>query len=47
MLRAVGYPVRELTRVEFAGLRIEGLAEGHYRHLAADEVNRLKSQVGL
>ena len=47
MLRAVGYPVRELTRVEFAGLRIEGLAKGNYRHLDADEVDQLKTQVGL
>ena len=47
MLRAVGYPVRELARVEFAGLRIEGLAEGCFRHLDAAEIRELKARVGL
>ncbi len=47
MLRAIGYPVRELTRVEFAGLRIEGLAEGCFRHLDAAEIRDLKARVGL
>ena len=46
MLRAVGYPVRELMRIEFAGLRVEGLAEGQYRYLNPAEVSDLKSRIG-
>ena len=47
MLRAVGYPVQQLARVEFAGLRLEGLAEGGHRSLKAEEVRDLKAKVGL
>lgn len=47
MLRAIGHPVRELARVEFAGLRCDGLAAGQHRDLAATEVRDLKAEVGL
>jgi pseudouridine synthase len=47
MCRAVGHPVLELRRVEFAGLILEGLKPGHWRHLEPREVHRLKVQVGL
>ena len=47
MLRAVGYPVRQLTRVEFAGLTLGPLAAGQYRHLSLGEVRGLKAEVGL
>ena len=47
MLRAVGYPVRHLTRVEFAGLTLGPLAVGQHRRLSLGEVRRLKAEVGL
>ncbi len=47
MLRAVGYPVRQLTRVEFAGLTLGPLAAGQHRRLSPEEVRQLKAEVGL
>jgi 23S rRNA pseudouridine2605 synthase len=47
MLFAIGHPVRELARVEFAGLHGDGLAEGQYRSLKTEEVKDLKARVGL
>ena len=47
MLRAVGYPVRQLTRVEFAGLTLGPLVAGQYRRLSPGEVRQLKVEVGL
>ena len=47
MCRAVGHPVLELRRVEFAGLVLEGLKPGQWRHLEPREVRRLKVLVGL
>ncbi len=47
MLRAIGYPVRQLARVEFAGLTLGPLAAGQYRRLSSEEVGRLKAEVGL
>ena len=47
MLRAVGYPVRHLTRVEFAGLTLGALAVGQHRRLSLGEVRCLKAEVGL
>lgn len=47
MCRAVGHPVLELRRVEFAGLVLEGLRPGQWRHLEPREVRRLKSLVKL
>ena len=47
MLRAVGYPVQQLMRVEFAGLTLGPLAVGQYRHLSPGEICHLKAEVGL
>jgi len=47
MCRAVGHPVLELKRIEFAGLALEGLKLGEWRHLEPREVRRLKVLVGL
>ncbi len=47
MLRAIGYPVRQLARVEFAGLTLGPLAVGQYRQLSPEEVRHLKTGVGL
>jgi len=47
MCRAVGHPVLELRRVEFAGLVLEDLKPGQWRHLEPREVRRLKLLVDL
>jgi len=47
MCRAVGHPVLELRRVEFAGLVLEDLKPGQWRHLEPREVRRLKLRVDL
>jgi pseudouridine synthase len=47
MCRAVGHPVLELRRVEFAGLALEDLKPGQWRHLEPREVRRLKVLVDL
>lgn len=47
MCRAVGHPVLELRRVEFAGLGLGSLKPGQWRHLNVQEVRRLKSLVKL
>ncbi|NTU51589.1 MAG: hypothetical protein HGA94_04020, partial [Candidatus Aminicenantes bacterium] len=43
---AVGFPVEALTRVDFAGLTVDGLKPGEWRYLGGAEVRRLKSVVG-
>ncbi len=47
MLRAVGYGVSQLERVEFAGLRLGNLKPGQSRPLNADELTKLRTLVGL
>ncbi len=47
MCSAVGHDVLRLERVVFAGLRVDDLREGEWRYLSADEVRRLRAQVGL
>ncbi len=47
MCRAVGHPVLELRRVEFAGLGLKPLKPGQWRHLEPREVRRLKNLVSL
>lgn len=44
MLVAVGYPVRHLTRVGVGTLTLQGVAPGTWRHLSAEEVQRLKTE---
>jgi len=47
MCAAVGHPVQELRRVEYAGLVLKGLKPGQWRHLGPPEVRRLKALVDL
>ncbi len=47
LLKAVGTPVRDLCRVEFAGLRNDGLKPGQWRHLIQTEIQNLKTLVSL
>lgn len=42
MCEAIGYPVKNLKRVKFAFLTLEGLRRGQYRQLLAGEVEDLK-----
>lgn len=43
MMDAVGHPVRRLERTAIGGVRLEGIPQGGWRLLAADEVERLFS----
>jgi len=43
MCEAVGFPVKELTRIAFGPLRLEKLAPGRHRRLTAPEIERLRS----
>ncbi|GAB4379158.1 MAG: pseudouridine synthase [Calditrichia bacterium] len=45
MFEALGYQVTELHRIEFAGLKLEGLKEGQWRLLTYSEIKRLKKMV--
>jgi 23S rRNA pseudouridine2605 synthase len=42
MCEAIGHPVKELTRIQFGPLRLQGLALGKHRRLTAAEVERLR-----
>jgi len=42
MFEHYGYFVRELIRVEYGGLKMEGLPEGSWRYLTAEEIAKLK-----
>jgi 23S rRNA pseudouridine2605 synthase len=42
MCEAIGYPVKNLKRVQYAFLTLEGLRRGQYRQLLAGEVEQLK-----
>ncbi len=44
---AVGHPVIQLVRKQFAGLSAKGLEPGKWRHLTEKEVSSLRSLVGL
>ncbi len=46
MFEAVGHPVRHLVRLAFAGIGVDGLAPGEWRHLTDAEVARLKDAAG-
>lgn len=43
MCDAIGYPVKNLKRIKFATLTLEGLRRGQYRFLSVDEVENLKT----
>lgn len=47
MLYALGFEVKKLRRVSYGGITIKGLRHGFWRHLKAEEVNRLKKMTGL
>ncbi|NPV82874.1 MAG: rRNA pseudouridine synthase [Candidatus Aminicenantes bacterium] len=47
MLYALGFEVKKLRRVSFAGLTIKGLRRGFWRRLRPEEVDRLKKMTGL
>lgn len=42
MLEAIGHPVIRLRRTSFAGLTLDGLRAGQWRHLRRDELKRLR-----
>ena len=42
MCEAIGFPVKNLKRVKFAFLTLEGVRRGQYRQLLAGEVEELK-----
>lgn len=43
MFEHYGYFVRELHRVEYAGLKLSGLKEGQWRYLNQNEISKLKT----
>ncbi len=43
MCEIVGFPVKKLKRISFAGITIEGLKEGEYRPLKPHEIKKLYS----
>lgn len=43
----LGYTVEKLERRAYAGISIQGLARGEYRHLTVQEVRALEKLVGL
>ena len=47
LCKSVGKPVKQLFRVEFAGITCRGLRPGKWRHLNVTEVNSLNKQVDL
>lgn len=47
MCAAVGHPVENLHRVDFAGIHVKGLRPGEWRRLTRDEIRHLRQCVGL
>ena len=47
LFKAVGHPVQELRRVEFAGLRANDVKKGRWRYISRAEVEMLKRLVDL
>jgi len=47
LLKAVGHPVRDLRRTEFAGLKGTDLKPGQWRHLKIAEIRSLRKMVEL
>jgi pseudouridine synthase len=46
MFEALGYPVKGLLRVQFAGLTLDGLRPGQWRYLKKTEVASLRKTAG-
>ncbi|SHJ90240.1 pseudouridine synthase [Propionispora hippei] len=46
MFEAIGYPVKNLKRVKFAFLTLEGLRRGQFRYLTDEEILELKKYAG-
>ncbi|MFA6455972.1 MAG: pseudouridine synthase [Bacteroidota bacterium] len=47
MFESFGYEVDRLHRVEYAGLNVQGLQRGMWRHLTSKEIKHLKKLAGL
>ena len=47
LFKAVGHPVRELRRIEFAGLNVDGVKKGRWRYINRAEIEKLKKLVEL
>ena len=47
MIEALGYDVKNLERIAFAGLTTEGVQRGRWRNLTRTEVNHLRQQAGM
>lgn len=47
MLGALGYDVQRLERVSYAGLDVDGLKQGEWRHLTTKEVEALRQSVSV
>lgn len=47
MFEAIGHPVRELKRVQFAELNLKNLKRGQWRHLTPTEITKLKKLTSL
>lgn len=45
MFSILGFKVIDLKRIEIAGLKLEGLAEGSWQYLSNKELNNLKNKV--
>ena len=43
LFESLGYKVKKLDRVYFAGLTKKGLERGHWRYLTNEEINKLMS----
>lgn len=46
MFKALGYEVKTLKRIAFAGLTLRGLKRGEYRELTRDELKNLRKLIG-
>ena len=47
IFETLGHNVKGLDRISFAGLTIEGVPRGKWRHLSRPEIRHLKEQAGL
>jgi 23S rRNA pseudouridine2605 synthase len=47
IFEALGHTVKGLDRISFAGLTIEGVPRGKWRHLSRPEVRYVREQAGL